>query len=160
MHYTPNELQNLVFKKSVVGGYNEDMVNGVLDKVTEDYLQYIKENTELKDKINVLNDAVLHYKNIEESLQDTLLVAQQTGNEIKKNSYDKAENIIRDAQLKAQQLVNEANQEVLRIKFEYEEMKKEFLSYKSKAQSLLLCQLEMLKPIDDEVYREEGTQKN
>ena len=32
MNYTPEELQNLVFKKSVVGGYNEDTVNDVLDK--------------------------------------------------------------------------------------------------------------------------------
>jgi len=27
MNYTPNDLENLTFKRSVVGGYSEDMVN-------------------------------------------------------------------------------------------------------------------------------------
>lgn len=150
MNYTPNELENLTFKRSVVGGYSEDLVNEVLDKIIEDYTTYIHENIELKDRVAVLNEAILHYKNIEESLQNTLLVAQQTGEEIKKNGYQKADNIIKEAEIKAQKIINEANQEVLRIRFEYEELKKKFHSYKSRAESLLLSQLEVLKPMVEE----------
>ena len=62
MNYTPNELQNLTFKKSV-RGYSEDMVNEVLDKIIEDYTAYIHENRELKDKLEALNQAIQHYKN-------------------------------------------------------------------------------------------------
>ena len=50
---------------------------------------------ELKDKLALLNEGLQHYKTIEDSLQNTLLVAQQTGEEIKNNAYEKAENIIR-----------------------------------------------------------------
>ncbi|NLP13375.1 MAG: DivIVA domain-containing protein [Clostridium sp.] len=150
MNYTPNELQNLTFKKSVVGGYSEDMVNEVLDKIIEDYSEFIHENIELKDKIAVLNEAITHYKNIEESLQSTLLVAQQTSEEIKKNGHQKAENIIKEAEIKAQQIINEANQEVLKIKFEYEELKKKFQLYKSRAESLLLSQLEIIKHVTED----------
>ncbi|GAE87721.1 DivIVA domain-containing protein [Acetivibrio straminisolvens] len=150
MNYTPNELENLTFKRSVVGGYSEDMVNEVLDKIIEDYTAYIRENIELKDKVAVLNEAILHYKNIEESLQNTLLVAQQTSEEIKKNGYQKAENIIKEAEIKAQKIIDEANQEVLKIRFEYEELKRKLHSYKSKVESLLLSQLEILKPMVEE----------
>jgi len=150
MNYTPNDIQNISFKKTIMG-YSEDEVNEVLDRIIEDYNAYIRENLELKDKLAVLNDGLQHYKTIEDSLQNALLIAQKTGEEIKKNSYDKAENIIKEAEIKAQRMVNDANQEVMRIKFEHEEMKKRLYVFKSKAEALLLSQLEILKQmINDE----------
>ncbi len=150
MNYTPNDLQNLTFKKSVVGGYSEDMVNGVLDKIIEDYTAYIHENRELKDKLESLNQAIQHYKSIEESLQNTLIVAQQTSEDIKKNGYQKAENLVKEAEIKAQKIINDANQEVIKIKFEYEDTKKKLHVYKSKAEALLHSQLEVLRSIIDD----------
>jgi len=149
LNYTPNDLQNLIFKKTFMG-YSEDMVNEVLDKIIEDYSAYIRENIELKDRISVLNEGIQHYKSIEESLQNTLIVAQQTSEEIKKNAYEKAENIIKEAELKAQRMLADANQEVVKIKFEYEEMKKRLHIFKSKAETLLLSQLEILKQMFEE----------
>lgn len=149
MNYTPNDLQNITFKKNFMG-YNEDSVNEVLDKVIEDYSAYIRENIELKDKLALLNEGLQHYKNIEESLQNTLIVAQQTGEDIKKTSYEKAENIIKEAEIKAQRVINDANQEVIKVKFEYEEMKKRLHIFKSKSETLLLSQLEILKQMFDE----------
>ncbi len=146
MNYTPNDLDNLKFRK-VIRGYSEDQVNEVLDSIIRDYEMYIKENIELKDRISVLNEGIQHYKNIEESLQNTLIVAQQTGEEIKKNAYEKAENIVKEAELRAQRVVQDANAEVIKIKFEYEEMRKRLHLFKSKSESLLLSQLELLKQL-------------
>ncbi len=150
MNYTPNDLQNLTFKKSIVGGYSEDEVNEVLDKIIEDYSAYVRENIELKDRISVLNEGIQHYKNIEDSLQNILIVAQQTSEDIKKTSYEKADNIIKEAELKAQKIISEANQEVIKVKFEYEEMRKKLHVYKTKSETLLLSQLEVLKQMFDE----------
>ncbi|MDP4092032.1 MAG: DivIVA domain-containing protein [Bacillota bacterium] len=149
MNYTPNDLQNIEFKKSFTG-YNEDQVNDALDKVIEDYSAYIHENIELKDRIAVLNEGIQHYKTIEESLQNTLIVAQQTSEDIKKNAYEKAENIIKDAELKAQRLINDANQEVIKVKYEYEEVRKKLHIFKSKAETLLMSQMEVLKQMFSE----------
>lgn len=149
MNYTPNDLQNITFKKSLMG-YSEDSVNEVLDKAIEDYSAYIHENIELKDRISVLNEGIQHYKVIEESLQNTLLVAQQTGEDIKKNAYEKADNIIKEAEIKAQKLVNEANQEVLKVRFEYEDIRKKLHIFKTKSEALLLSQLEVLKQMFDD----------
>lgn len=154
MNYTPNDLQNLTFKKSFMG-YNEDMVNDVLDKIIEDYTAYIRENVELKDKLALLNEGLQHYKTMEEQLQNTLLVAQQTGEEIKKNAYEKAENIIREAEIKAQKLINDANQEVVKIKLEYEEANKKLRLFKSRCEMLLMSQLELLRQMFDEENGEE-----
>ncbi len=149
MNYTPNDLQNLTFKKHIMG-YSEDMVNDVLDKIIEDYSAYIRENVELKDKLALLNEGLQHYKTIEESLQNTLLVAQQTGEDIKKNAYEKADNVIRESEIRAQKLINDANQEVVKIKFEYEDSKKKLHVFKSKCEMLLMSQLELLKQIFEE----------
>lgn len=149
MNYTPNDLQNLTLKKSFMG-YNEDTVNDVLDKIIEDYSAYIRENVELKDKLALLNEGLQHYKTIEESLQSTLLVAQQTGEDIKKNAYEKADNVIRESEIRAQKLINDANQEVIKIKFEFEDSKKKLHIFKSKCEMLLLSQMELLKQIFEE----------
>lgn len=149
MNYTPNDLQNITFKKSFMG-YSEDVVNDVLDRIIEDYTAYIRENLELKDKVALLNEGLQHYKSIENSLQNTLIVAQQTGEEIKKNSYEKADNILKEAEIKAQKIINEASQEVIKVKFEYEDMKKRLYIFKSKAETLLMSQLEILKQMFDE----------
>lgn len=150
MNYTPNDIQNMTFKKGFMG-YSEDNVNEVLDKIIEDYTEYVRENVELKDRISVLNEGIQHYKNIEDSLQNILIVAQQTSEEIKKNSYEKAENIIKEAEIKAQKIIGEANQEVIKIKFEYEEMRKRLHIFKSKSETLLLSQLEVLKQMFDDL---------
>lgn len=149
MNYTPNDLQNLNFKKTFMG-YSEDAVNEVLDKVIEDYSAYIRENIELKDKLALLNEGLQHYKTMEESLQNTLIVAQQTGEDIKKTAYEKADNIIKEAELKAQKVINDANQEVIKIRYEYEDLKKRLHVFKSKSETLLLSQLEILKQMFDE----------
>ena len=154
MNYTPYDLQNLTFKKSFMG-YSEDMVNDVLDKIIEDYTAYIRENVELKDKLALLNEGLQHYKTIEESLQNSLLVAQQTGEDIKKNAYEKAENIIREAEVRAQKLINDANQEVVKIRFEYEESRKKLHIFKSKCEMLLMSQLELLRQMFEEDDDEE-----
>ena len=131
-------------------GYSEDTVNDVLDKIIEDYTAYIRENIELKDKLALLNEGLQHYKSIEESLQNTLLIAQQTGEDIKKNAYEKAGNIIREAEISSQKVINDSNQEVIKIKFEYEDMKKRLYIFKSKSETLLLSQLEIMKQMFEE----------
>lgn len=150
MNYTPNDLHNIIIKKSFMG-YNEDIVNDVLDKIIEDYSAYIHENIELKDRMAVLNEGMQHYKAIEESLQNTLMAAQQTGEDIRKNAYQKAENIIKEAEIKAQKIINDASQDASKINYEYEEIKRRFNIFKSKSETLLLTQLEILKQINEEV---------
>jgi cell division initiation protein len=145
MNYTPNDLQNIEFKKSIIGGLSEQSVNEVLNKIIEDYAAFVHENIQLKDKLTMLNQGIQHYKNIEESLQNTLIIAQQTGEDIKKNAYQKAENIIKEAEIKSQKYVDESNQEVMKIKFEYEEQKKKMYIYKTKSETLLQAQLEVLR---------------
>ena len=141
---TPLDIENRKFKKGIFG-YSSEEVDEFLDKIIENYEALYKENIELKDKIGVLNEGIQHYKTIEDTLKNTLMVAQTTSEDIKKNAYGKAENIIKEAELKSSRIISESNQEVTRIRFEYEELKKNYNVFKAKIESQLMSQIEIMR---------------
>ena len=141
---TPLDIENRKFKKGIIGYLSEE-VDEFLDKVIENYEVLYKQNIELKDKIGVLNEGIQHYKTIEDTLKNTLMVAQTTSEDIKKNAYGKAENIIKEAEIKSSRMISEANQEVTRIRFEYEELKKNYNVFKAKIESQLMSQIEIMR---------------
>ena len=105
MNFTPNDLSNIVFRKSVMGGLNEDQVYDVIQKIIEDYSDYIREMMKARDQIMELKDRLSHYEKIEETLKNSLVLAQQSSSEIVANAEKKAENIINEAQAKARALL-------------------------------------------------------
>lgn len=152
MYYTPGNLSNITFRNALVNGYSKSQVNDILAKIIEDYIQNINENNQLRSQIMALNETVQHYKTIEESLQHSIIIAQHTGDNIKKNACEKAQNIIDEAEIKVQKLISDANQEVAKIKFAYEEIKSKLYTFKTKTEALLLSQLELLKQLSDDCY--------
>lgn len=147
---TPLDIENKSFKKKPLG-YSEIEVEEFLTKVLEDYEKLYKENIELKDKLTTLNEGMQHYKSIEETLQNTLILAQSTGEDIKKNAYAKAENIIKEAENKAAQIIAEANQELAKLNGRYEEMKRNFGAFKARVEALIHAQLDMMQDFSDTI---------
>jgi len=141
---TPLDIENQDFKRTV-WGYSINEVDEFLDKVIESFEAVYKENIELKDKIGVLNEGIQHYKAIEETLKSTLMVAQSTSDEIKKNAYGKAENIIKEAEIKAEKIISEVSQEVSKARNEGQELKKDYYIFKTKIESQLQTQLDIMK---------------
>jgi len=149
MNYNVLEIQHLKIKKAAFG-YSEDAVNEVFDKICDDYNVFTRENFELKEKLSVLNDGLKHYKTMEESLQNTLIIAQKTGDDVKKNAVEKADNITREAQLKAQQIVQDANINLVSVKNEYEDLKKKIAALKIKLDNVLKTELEILSQLSED----------
>ena len=142
---TPLELENKRFAKQKIGGYSVSEVDDFLDDLTVEYGKLYKENLELKANQETLNNDVGQYKNIENTLQNTLIMAQKTADEIPEVAKQKAEQIIKDAELTARSTVEEINTQILMKQKEIEDLKKQFEVYKAKMESLLISQLEMLK---------------
>ena len=142
---TPLELENKRFAKQKIGGYRVSEVDDFLDDLTVEYGKLYKENLELKANQETLNNDVGQYKNIENTLQNTLIMAQKTADEIQEVAKQKAEQIIKDAELTARSTVEEINTQILMKQKEIEDLKKQFEVYKAKMESLLISQLEMLK---------------
>ncbi len=147
MNYTPEELRSICLKRSILDGYNRKQVDNLLTLINEDYSRVVKENEEMKNRINSLNEAIQHYKMLEESLQHSILVAQHTSEQIKVNACEKARLITNEAEVNACKLIETANQEIVRAKGKLEEIKAELFTFKKKTEVLLLAQMDVLNQI-------------
>ena len=141
---TPLEIENRKFKKEF-SGYSKAEVQEFLNVVGESYEAIYKENLANKDKINMLSNAIKQYKSMEETLQSAILVAQSAGDEVVHNAKKRAENIIAEAETNASQILSDANREVTRISYEYEEMKRTVEVFRTRVLSLLTSQLDIVK---------------
>ena len=145
---TPLDIENKKFQKQMMNGYNVDEVDDFLDELTLDYGKLYKENAELKAQREELDSNVGKYKNIENTIQNTLIMAQKTADEVQEVAKKQAEQIIKDAEFQAKNSVEELNTQILLKQKELEDLKKQFDVYKAKMESLLISQLELLKDVN------------
>ncbi len=148
MNFSPNDLSNIVFRKSVMGGLNEDQVYEVVQKVIEDYSDYIRETMKVKDQVMELKDRLSHFEKMEDTLRNSLILAQQTSKDISMAAERKSENLISQAQGTAKEIISEANKEVIKIQLEAERLKKDLAIYKGKMESILNAQLKLLNNLE------------
>ena len=146
--YTPLDIENKKFAKQMMNGYSVEEVDNFLDELTLDYEKLYKESNENKGKIAELEASLVKYKNLESTLQNTLVMAQSTADEIKKVAKQEAEQIVKDAQGTARGQLMEIEQQITIKTKELEDLKKQMDVYKAKMESLLISQLELLKDVN------------
>lgn len=151
---TPLEIQNKEFKRGI-RGYKEDEVDEFLDQIMIDYEKLYKENIELKEKIEAAHHQMDKYKDIEETLKNTLILAQNAADDVRANAHKKSELILQEAEAKAKDIINKAHQEVQEIRNEYENTKKQMQIFKTRFRTLLQSQLDSLMESCDELVGEE-----
>jgi len=97
---TPMDIHNREFKKGL-RGYKESEVDEFLDRVVADYEKLWRDNEKLKEQARFNEKEINHYRNLEKNLQDTLVVAQKTADELisaaKKNAKEMRENAVRES---------------------------------------------------------------
>ena len=142
---TPLDIENKKFAKQMMNGYSVEEVDDVLDQLTVDYEKMYKESSENKRKIDELEKSIEHYKTIEGTLQNTLIMAQSAADEVKTLAKQQADQIVKDAEGSARKSLDELNQTIAVRKKELEDMEKQFDIYKAKMESLLISQLELIK---------------
>ena len=155
---TPQDIENKVFKRGM-RGYDVEEVESFLQEVCDSYEKLYKENLVAKERISMLSDAVKQYKSMEDTLQNALAIAQRSGEDVKKNAYGKAEVILKDAENQAAEIINHSAQEVAKVTYQYEQMKRSVEVFRAKVVSLLNAQLDIIKDystiqIDEETLRE------
>lgn len=147
---TPLDIENKKFSKQMVNGYNVDEVDDFLDEIILDYEKLYKENKELKENAEELHNDVGQYKSLEVNLQNTLVIAQKTADEIQNVAKQQAEQIIKDAEYQAKTKLDELNTQIMIKEKEIDELKKQFNVYKAKMESLLISQLELIKDMSED----------
>ena len=111
---TPLDIENKKFSKQMMNWYNVDEVDDFLDEVMEDYEANYKELAILRPKLEELESTLNHYKNIEATLQNTLVMAQTTADEVKAVAKQQADQIVAEAQREAEDILRTSKESAIR----------------------------------------------
>ncbi len=151
MKITPLEVKRQQFKKGM-RGYDIVEVETFLEMVSNELEDLLKENKDLKDKIIELETQLYDYKNMEKTLQQTLMQAQEASGKSIENSRKEAGLIVQEAELKASQIVDKARLDFARAKEEISSLKARKESILGKLKVLLKSELDLISAlsIDEE----------
>lgn len=119
---TPLDIHNKVFSK-VMRGYKMEEVDEFLDEVIRHYETLFRENHDLKERVKRMEEEVSRSEALGETLQKTMLMAQQLVDDETARAKKESELIQWEAKKKGEQFIQHAQQEVLEIKQEIERLK-------------------------------------
>jgi cell division initiation protein len=129
---SPVEIRNQEFRRGMFG-YKVSEVDAFLNHVFEDFEKLYRDNAELRETIQRTEYEMAKYKKIEENLNQTLVLAQKTAEEVKAN-----------AQKEAELLMQTAHTKIAEILSSYEEILKRLSVYRTEMKSFIATQGELL----------------
>jgi len=150
---SPLDIHNKEFTRGF-RGYQEDEVNEFLDQIIKDYEITIRAKKDLESEVEELNDKVAHFTKIEETLNKSIVIAQDTAEELKANARKEAKLIIKEAEKNADRIINDALGQSRKIAMETEELKRQAKVFRTRMRMLIEAQLDMVDNDDWEAFLE------
>ena len=147
MPLTPLDIHNKEFNKGF-RGYDEDEVNEFLDQVIKDYEFVLREKKEMEERLNDMNERLGHFVTIEDTLNKSIIIAQEAGEDVKRNAQKEAKLIIKEAEKNADRIVNDSLSKARKIALEIEDLKKQSKVFRTRFKMLIEAQLDMLNTDD------------
>lgn len=153
MPLTPAEIIHWQFRRSLFG-YSVKDVKEFVQKVSETVAELMEENRSLKEERERLLERLQTYQAIEQQLQNALIVAEKTADEIKKQAQREAELIIAHAHRESEEMKANAHRQVQAAMEEVERIKNLRTRLETELRHLLLSYLELLER-ETKVYEPE-----
>ena len=159
MKLTPLDIRKQEFKRAM-RGFDSEEVEAFLSMVADEMELLLKERNQINDELVKLRTQLKDYREVESTLRETLVKAQNTVDESRANSRREAEIIIREAELKAEDILKEAREELQNLRTELNMLKTQKDSFARRLRHLLESQIELLEILDeDDPPRRSGEKK-
>ena len=126
MRITPLDIQQMVFKVSF-RGYDKEEVNRFLEELAQTVESSNRDNAVQREKILFLEQQLAELKRTEATLSSTLLSAQSLAEDVKRNAQREADLVIKEAELKAGELIRQARVELTDTQRELSSLQKQRL---------------------------------
>lgn len=104
---TPMDIHNKTFSGQI-RGYSKDEVNAFLEELASDYEKIYREHRAMEEEMDIIRTKLRNYEKMESTMSHTLVMAQETADNVKKNAHKEAELSIQEAQSEAQKIVSDA----------------------------------------------------
>lgn len=144
MSLTPLDIQHKEFE-SKFKGYSKDEVDDFLDLIKKSYEQVLKENKDLEKQVKFAEEKIEHFQNLQDTLNKSIVVAQDAADRLKENARKEAEIILFEAEKSADRLLKEAAEKATQINHETDNVRRESRNFKQKLQVLVESQLNLIK---------------
>ena len=126
MPLSPLDIKKKEFEQKM-RGYDVDQVRAFLDEVSKEFELALRDQYAMEDELETMRKKLEHYLSVENSLEKTLIAAQQTAIKMEEQSKKEAELILSEARLEREQLlrnitidVERARNEVVTLRAEYD----------------------------------------
>lgn len=149
MKITPLDISRQEFRR-VMRGYDVDEVDSFLDTVSNEYEELMKENAHLRERIKTLEDKVGEYREMEKAMENALISVERVSEEIKLNAQKEAELMIREAELKARDILREGDALSKKLREDIVELKRQRQILRSKLKATIETHLKMIEFEDEE----------
>ena len=129
-------------------GYNKAEVNDFVNSVIKHTEVILKRIEEQKSEINELKNQIIHYQDIERSLNLALSNAQSVGDNIRRIANEESKLIIEDAKRNASRIVNDALIRNERIELKRQQAERNLRVFKNRLRTIVEQQLEVVEEIE------------
>src|SRR5512136_886452 len=143
MRITPLDIQQKQFPMKF-RGFDVEEVYAFLEVVREEMEDLLRENASLKEQVHRSENQIKEYRDMETTLRETLMTAQQMVEEYKTNARKEAELLIREAEMKSDSLLREAQEKVVKIHEDIVDLKGIRRHFKEEVKRLIESHLRML----------------
>ncbi|WP_296924788.1 DivIVA domain-containing protein [uncultured Megasphaera sp.] len=137
------DIHNKEFKRGF-RGYSEEDVDAFMNNIAGDYEKVYREYCELKERCDSLQDKLTQYEKMEATMNSTLMLAQQTAENVKVSARKEAELILQEAESKKQKMLDETMMSLQNSQQEWEKLKAQTGAYRAKCRAILTSQLRLL----------------
>ena len=129
-------------------GYNKEEVNKFVNDVVTEVESMLNKMKQKDKEISELTKSLEKYDNLELVLNKTILMAEDSSNQMKKLAKEEADNLINDAKKNASSIVNEALMQAEKTELESIRLKRNIITFKKKLKVLLEQQIDLADEID------------
>lgn len=129
-------------------GYNKEEVNKFVNDVVTEVESMLNKMKQKDKEISELTKSLEKYDNLELVLNKTILMAEDSSNQMKKLAKEEADNLINDAKKNASRIVNEALMQAEKTELESIRLKRNIITFKKKLKVLLEQQIDLADEID------------
>jgi len=143
MNITPLDIQQKRFHTGF-RGYDRGEVETFLDLVREDMELLLREVTEQREFRQTYEDRLRELHEKEETVKNTMIMTQKIAEDLNENARKEAALLLKDAELRSQQIVGNAQQEKLKIESDIQELRRRKHHFLQDVKKVIQMHLEMV----------------
>ena len=147
MAIRPVDIRRKEFK-SGFRGYDANQVDDFLDEVADEFERTFSENQRLSEEITSLQERTQQFEELESSIREALVHAQQVARDLRRNAGKEAELIVREAKEQAHRILADSSGRVERVQNSYEVLRQAKQDFSNDFRHLLKSYLSVMDNAD------------